>query len=246
MRSKISLIFVFLLAVTIEAPRAFGQQTSVFVSPIPNVPFMAIVNAQRSQILPDGTTRNLKSIHAIARDSQGQIFNDARTWVPSTSNDSPVILMMHMYDPQTRLNTLLYPKQHIAVQKTLLQPPSTEPPVLFATPAANSAPVNQLVKEEDLGTRTMEGVPAHGVRETQTIAADDSGTGNEVQVVDEYWYSEDLRIDMLIKHSDPRSGDLIRTVTHVSRTDPDPVIFTVPSDYKVIGRRAPSTAQKTN
>ena len=246
MRSKISLIFVFLLALTIGAPTAFGQQTSVFVSPIPNVPFMAIVNVQKNQILLNGTTQSLKSIHAIARDSQGKIFNDGRTWVPSTSNDTPAILQMHVYDPQTRLNTLLYPKQHIAVQRTLLRPPSTEPPALFATLAANSAPVNQLVKEEDLGTRTMEGVPAHGVRETQTIAAADSGTGKEVQVVDEYWYSEDLRIDMLIKHSDPRSGDMTTTVTQVSRTDPDPVIFTVPSDYKVIGPGAPPTAQKTN
>lgn len=245
MRLKISLIFVFLLALAIGAPASFGQR-SIFVSPVPGIPFTAIVSVQRNQVLPNGTTQSLKSIHAIARDAQGKIFNDARAWVPSTSSDTPTILTMHVYDPQTRSSTSLYPTRHIAVQRTLLRPPSTEPPALFATQAANSAPVNQLVKEEDLGTRTMEGVPAHGVRETQTIAAADSGTGKEVQVVDEYWYSEDLHIDMLIKHSDPRSGDLTTTVTQVSRTDPDPVIFTVPCDYKVIGPGARPVAQKTN
>ena len=83
----------------------------------------------------------------------------------------------------------------------------------------------------------MEGVDVHGTRDTQTIPAVDNG-GKEVTVVDEYWYSEDLRLNMLTIHRDPRTGEQITTVTQVDRREPDPSIFEIPIDYKVIPRRA--------
>lgn len=245
MRTKCSLVVVFLVALVIGSPAAFGQR-SVFVSPVPGIPFTAVVTVRRNRVLPNGVTQSLKSMHAIARDAQGRIFNDWRTWVLSTSNDTPSIIFMHIYDPQARLSTRLIPRVKIAIQQIVQRPPRTQPPALEATLAGNSAPLSQLVHEEDLGTRTMEGVPAHGVRETQTISAADSGTRKEIKIVDEYWYSEDLRLDMLIKHSDPRTGDWTVAVTQVSRTDPDPVIFTIPSDYKVSRPGIPSPVQKTN
>ncbi len=45
----------------------------------------------------------------------------------------------------------------------------------------------------------MEGLLVHGVREVQTIPADNSGTGKEMLISDEYWYSDDLRINLVIK-----------------------------------------------
>jgi hypothetical protein len=42
-------------------------------------------------------------------------------------------------------------------------------------------------------------VPAHGIRQTQTAA--DENNGKEVVITDEYWYSQDLRINLMIKHS---------------------------------------------
>jgi len=76
-----------------------------------------------------------------------------------------------------------------------------------------------------------EGVPVHGVRQTQTIPADASGTGRNIVVTDEYWYSEELRINMLIKHNDPRMGSGIMTVTQVSRREPNPGMFEIPPGY---------------
>jgi hypothetical protein len=48
-----------------------------------------------------------------------------------------------------------------------------------------------------------------------TIPAETSETGKEV-VITAVWYAEDLRINVPVKHSDPRSGSVTLTVTQVS------------------------------
>jgi hypothetical protein len=39
---------------------------------------------------------------------------------------------------------------------------------------------------------------------TQTLTSAESGTGQEVTVTNEYWYSEALRLNLATKHNDPR------------------------------------------
>jgi hypothetical protein len=238
MRAKYALTIAcwFVLLSTVTGTIAQAQR-GIFVTPIANEPFMAVVDEQRTSVQPDGTVLALKTIHAIARSTQGQIYNEARPLVPAAFPGTPPIRVMHIYDPQTRLNTLLYPEQKTGRQNRAPHPPSTAPPDLYATPAANSLPVNQFSKEEDLGTETMEGVSVHGVRETQTIPAAQNG-GKEVTVVDEYWYSDELRLNMLVKHTDPRTGSVTMTVTQVTRTEPAAAIFEIPSGYKLTGPAA--------
>jgi hypothetical protein len=50
-------------------------------------------------------------------------------------------------------------------------------------------------------------------------------------VTDEYWYSEDLRINLVLKHNDPRTGSVVLTVTQISRADPDSSLFQIPDGY---------------
>jgi hypothetical protein len=87
---------------------------------------------------------------------------------------------------------MISPPEKIFWTRTVNRPPETEPPTLAnATPTAAYQPPNQYVKQEDLGTREIAGLQAHGVRATQTITAAVSGTGKDVIVADEYWYSND-------------------------------------------------------
>jgi hypothetical protein len=72
-------------------------------------------------------------------------------------------------------------------------------------------------------------VPAHGIRQTQTVT--DENDGKDVSITDEYWYSLDLRINLMIKHSDPRKGTTTMTVAQVRRTEPNPAFFEVPEGY---------------
>jgi hypothetical protein len=225
------------LAFALLIPTAMGQNRGVFVTPIPNAPLLAVVNTQSTQILKDGTTLNQKTLSAIARDGHGRIFNERRPMVPASETATPPILSIHIYDPQTRTNTFIDPQNRIAWQNTLNRPPSSLPPEVGSIPLVGSSPPSPYVKEEDLGTRKMEGVDVHGLRETQTIPAEANG-GKELTIVDEYWYSEDLRLNMLTIHKDPRTGEQTTTVTQVNRGEPDAAIFEIPSDYKVIHRGA--------
>jgi hypothetical protein len=72
-----------------------------------------------------------------------------------------------------------------------------------------------------------------------TIPAETTGAGKEV-VITAVWYAEDLRINVPVKHSDPRSGSVTLTVTQVSRTQPEPAFFEVPEGYKQRGRQSPA------
>ena len=101
-------------------------------------------------------------------------------------------------------------------------------------------PASQFTKKEDLGLQDIEGSPAHGVRETQTFAAENSGAGRETSVIDEYWYSADLRINLMIKHSDPRTGAVIMNVTQINRAEPNPAFFEIPEGYRRIGQQSAS------
>jgi hypothetical protein len=225
------------LAFALLVPAAMGQNRGVFVTPIPNAPLLAVVNTESAQILKDGTILNQKTLSAIARDGHGRIFNERRPLVPLSETATPPILSIHIYDPQTRTNTFIDPQNRIAWQNTLNRPPSSLPPEVGSIPLVGSSPPSPYVKEEDLGTRKMEGVDVHGLRETQTIPAEANG-GKELTIVDEYWYSEDLRLNMLTIHKDPRTGEQTTTVTQVNRGEPDAAIFEIPSDYKVIHRGA--------
>lgn len=222
-----SLSCAVLLAVAIPSPRACAQ--SFFLTPIPNAPFRGVVNIERSIVRKDGSVTQFKSTREVARDSRGRIHNELRALVSVSSTDTPELLNIHLYDPQTRISTEINVRNRTFRTRTMNHPPSTEPPsIRFAAPDGN-APPNEFTKQEDLGIREIEGVLAHGIRETQTVT--DENDGKEVVITDEYWYSQDLRINLMIKHSDPRKGMTTMTVAQVTRTEPDPAFFDVPKGY---------------
>jgi hypothetical protein len=236
MRSRFPLIsfacLVFLNLVILVSSASAQARPGIFVTPVPNAPFSGVVNVERSLVQPDGSVLSFKSIHDIHRDSQGRIYNESRNSVPASSTETPQVMSIHLYDPQTRISTMLYPGNRTFTAGRVPRPPSTVPPALFyASPTGNSLPPSEFAKEEDLGNKELSGLSVHGVRETQIIPADKSETGKEIVITDEYWYSNDLSINMVVKHSDPRSGAVSMTVTQVTRTEPDPALFQVPEGY---------------
>ncbi|HEX4786422.1 MAG TPA: hypothetical protein VH350_18930 [Candidatus Sulfotelmatobacter sp.] len=70
------------------------------------------------------------------------------------------------------------------------------------------------------------------LREIQTVPTEASSRSKDIVVTDEYWYSDDLRINMVITHNDPRTGSVTMTVTQVTRTEPDAALFEIPEGYK--------------
>jgi hypothetical protein len=92
------------------------------------------------------------------------------------------------------------------------------------------------VKTEDLGVQNVEGVLAAGKRTTTTIPAGKIGNVKDIQVVSEQWFSDELQVLVMTRHSDPRSGETTYRLRNILRAEPDPALFTVPSDYEVVPR----------
>ncbi|MET0855431.1 MAG: hypothetical protein ABWY27_01665 [Telluria sp.] len=86
---------------------------------------------------------------------------------------------------------------------------------------------------KDLGTRDIEGVKAEGKLRSYEIPAGEVGNRYPIVVSDESWYSPELQVTVLSKHSDPRSGDNTYRLANIKREEPAPALFTVPSDYTV-------------
>jgi hypothetical protein len=88
-------------------------------------------------------------------------------------------------------------------------------------------------KTEKLEVRQIEGVQAEGVRYTTTIPAGDIGNEQAIQIVNERWYSPELQVIVMTRHSDPRFGETTYRLTNIQRGEPNPSLFQVPADYTV-------------
>jgi hypothetical protein len=208
-------------------------QTDISIPPIPNVPFSAVVHIERSTIRPDGSVASFKTTRDIHRDGTGRTYEAVRPPLPVSHTEDSAVARILLYDPQTSIATSLDAKTHTFVQEIIDHPPSTAPPSMgSALSADNTGLSKDYIKEEDLGTREISGISTHGVRRLQITPADASGTGKQIVITDEYWFSDDLRIFLTIKHDDPRRGAVTLTVGEITRAEPDPALFKIPGDYK--------------
>jgi hypothetical protein len=88
-------------------------------------------------------------------------------------------------------------------------------------------------KIEQLGKQTVEGVEAEGQRATITIPAGEIGNELPIQIVSESWYSPELQVTVMSRHSDPRMGETVYKLTNINRAEPAHSLFEVPSDYTI-------------
>ena len=195
---------------------------------VPGLPFSARVELEMVNQLQDGTLITHKTFNVDARDSKGRTRNEARNWINPSSGEEPRLTRIELYDPSTKLRTNLYPLTKIARQ----WPVGTPGPIPAPSPA--SAPPKPETSREEIGTDTIDGIPVRGVRVSQTYPTGSLGNDRPLTVVTEYWYSQELRINLLTKRTDPRSGTQNVRVTELVRQEPDSVLFTIPEDYKLL------------
>jgi hypothetical protein len=111
---------------------------------------------------------------------------------------------------------------------------------------ANGATTDPNVVTETLPMQTINGVQATGTRVTRTIPAAQIGNAQPIQIVTETWQSPDLKVPVMVKRSDPRSGTVVTQLTNITRAEPDPSLFQVPSDYTVTKGRGPRGGAQNN
>jgi hypothetical protein len=106
-----------------------------------------------------------------------------------------------------------------------------------ADPTASGVLVRKLEtrkgQTESLGKQFVEGVESEGTKTTSTIEAGSIGNDRPIQITSERWYSPELQVTMMTKHSDPRSGEETFRLMNVRRGEPGAYLFQLPSGYQV-------------
>src|ERR1700740_3326861 len=100
---------------------------------------------------------------------------------------------------------------------------ATSPAFPQRSSAPDSASTPNPVPEaviENLGSKLLEGLWVNGRRITRTVPAGAEGNERVLTVVVETWESLDMGITLLQQNSDPRSGNAIKRMTNLKRTEP--------------------------
>ncbi|MGC9945991.1 MAG: hypothetical protein ABSF64_06430 [Bryobacteraceae bacterium] len=195
----------------------------VNIPAVPNAPFSATTMMDNTQTLADGATVTTKTMTTIARDSKGRTHNENRYYLTPSDNGQGRIRDITIFDPTARIKTTLTPA-------TLQAAVSTLPPPQPRDPARAARPGN---RPEDLGWSSIDGLIVHGFLESRTIPQGADRNDRPLTITDEYWYSDELHMNITLRHTDPRYGTQFVTLTQLSRDEPDEKMFQVPAEYKV-------------
>jgi hypothetical protein len=103
--------------------------------------------------------------------------------------------------------------------------------------SSTAGPMRRKTAGEPLGKQTIEGVNAEGTRSVSTIEAGAIGNDRPIQVTSESWYSDELQMAVMSKHSDPRTGDESFRVTNINRGEPAAYLFQPPAGYQINERK---------
>ena len=111
-------------------------------------------------------------------------------------------------------------------------PVVTSPYPDLASSQANVPTVRPQCKSESLGAQVVEGLLCDGHRTVTTYPAGMYDNNRELVATTETWVSQELGFTILMRRSDPRTGDNIMR-TEINRSEPDPALFMVPPDYTI-------------
>lgn len=204
------------------------------ILPAAGKPFSGRDHIEWTRTLEDGSAVTTHLYAYLARDSQGRIYREHRTFVPVNGNQQSRQIDIVLLDPRTHTGTTcIIAKHRCSITGYHASTRFVQPPV---GPQGNGT---RYLARETLGTDVIDGLSVIGTREILTINAGVVGNSAPLITRREYWYSPDLEINLLTTRKDPREGTQVIRVVDLSRTDPDPAIFQIPSDFVVVDLRQP-------
>jgi hypothetical protein len=217
-------LWFWVLFVTIAAcsNRALCQDAHDYV---PNLPYTAQVVGTGFETLADGTRVRYEDRVVQMRDSQG------RTRIESCASDN-----LSRGDDRCRPNVvnLYVPLRHQFIQ--LFPGRKTASVQSWGTgPVPTQGQNLGKTTSENLPGQTISGIYVVGTRTTRVIPSD-GGNGPDIVDVEEKWVSPDLRIIVLDKYKNTKTGsdETITEIRELDRSEPDAALFEIPADYKIV------------
>ncbi|MBV8829345.1 MAG: hypothetical protein JO108_08990 [Acidobacteriaceae bacterium] len=114
---------------------------------------------------------------------------------------------------------------------------------VWFTSSGYSGPEQIKHTSESLGTQTIEGVLVQGHKTTITIPAGAEGNDQPMVITTEMWDAPDLKVTVLLKSNDPRSGERVTRLQNITAGDPDASLFAPPSDFTIVDENGPFQIQ---
>jgi hypothetical protein len=235
---------------------AWGSFEKGSIAPVKSAPYSATINNESVQTLTDGNRIVQTNTGTVSRDSQGRTRQDAA--LPAIGNLSAASAphLVFIQDPVAGTSYTLNLTDKTAwknpmspggtdgsgaavgtffIQRAIGPPPVPPPaPPMIALTKHLAADEQREANTESLGSQTMEGVVVNGVRTTHTIPAGQIGNERTISIVTEVWTSTDLKTIISSNRNDPRMGEQTFRLTNIVRAEPDPSLFTVPADFKIV------------
>jgi hypothetical protein len=239
-------------AATVGRPGAPNATPLRRAGPITGEPYSAHSETVSTQTLEDGTKIERKmSVTNSFRDSEGRTRLEHYIAPPSAKGEPKDLISVTIHDPVAGTAYLLNPREHTARQiarQSVLPADENAAPAESPVAATTSGGVTRMsrvsrgqedkphakITTVDLGTQEMEGVAVTGTRITMEYPEGLVGNDRPFSVVTERWQSEELRLLVLTKRTDPRSGESVTRVTNLDRSEPDASLFQVPADYTIV------------
>lgn len=236
------------------------------VEPAKGAPFCATVTTEHTQTFADGNRIHTSDNSSVCRDSEGRTRREASLNLLVAGTQTPAPKLITIVDPVAGYHYMLDSESKTAhriligsdagIRGLKREPGGTSEKgdqVMLYQRVGTAGPniaANEIFRKsgeasdgpppstETLGDQTIEGIHATGTRITTTIPAGKMGNEQPILVTSERWYSPELKAAIMTKHSDPWAGELKTQFTNVTNSEPDPSLFSVPSDYKMVDEKA--------
>lgn len=95
------------------------------------------------------------------------------------------------------------------------------------------------VDNEELGTRTIEGLPVVGVRSTTNTPVGLMDNDQPLTHVQETWFSTYICSSISNRSWSPQGHESISELTEISTAEPESSLFQIPPDYKIVDKAGP-------
>jgi len=220
----------------------FGPAPPVLDS-VTGAPYSAEETDTTVQTLVDGThiTRENRT-RKVYRDSAGRTRTERPLMAAVArrqKTDVPVII--EILDPVEHVKYTLDTINKVAHKQTVAAP-EREHSAKRTAPRADAAAAPKQPSGEDtpqqtnekLDPQTIEGLQVEGNRHTVTYPTGFDGNDQPIKEVNESWWSPELKVEVLSTRNDPRNGESTHKLINISRSEPDPGLFSPPVDYTVV------------
>jgi len=201
--------------------------------PIQGIPLTGKSSVQWTRTLEDGSTVTVQEQANLARDSQGRMYRERRSFVPVNSDRESPLTELQFFDPDAKTQTICSAAKRECTVSDYFPRRS-----FVAARAGSYANGARTLEREDLGANTIDGLDVTGTRETTTINAGVVGNDKPLVSTREFWYSAQLKTNLMVTRTDPRDGKQVVRLIEFSQSEPDPHTFDIPEGYTVRDARA--------